>query len=180
MPGQEFYSATQRGGVKERFRTKKKSKFPSKFLVWQAICSCGLRSASFVTSGSINGEIYVKECLEKRLLPFIRKHNISTFFWPDLASCHYSKRALEWFQEKNITLVPKIANPPNCPELRPIERYWALVKKQLKDTKKEAKNIQDFRNKWKAGTKKISEATVKSLMGGISEKLHEFCRKKNQ
>lgn len=80
LPGQEFYTAKERGGVEEKFRTKQKSKFPKKFLIWQAICSCGVRSQFFVTNGTINSEIYVKECLQKRLLPFIRMHNVSTFF----------------------------------------------------------------------------------------------------
>jgi len=177
LPGQEFYTAKERGGVEERYRTKQKSKYSKKFLVWQAICSCGERSQVFITNGTINTEIYVKECLQKRLLPFVRKHDIFTFFWPDLASCHYSKAALKWFEDNNIHLVPKEANPPNYPELRPIERYWALVKRELKATEKEAKDIQNFKNKWKAA-KKVPEATVKALMACIPEKLTEFCRKK--
>lgn len=180
LPGQEFYTAKERGGVEEQFRTKLQSKFPKKFLVWQAICSCGQRSASFVTSGTINSEIYVRECLQKRLQPFISKHNVSTFFWPDLASCHYSKRSLEWFEAKNVKLVAKMSNPPNCPELRPIERYWALIKRELKTTKKEARNIKDFRNKWKAATKKVPETTVKALMKGLSEKVKDFSKNKKK
>jgi len=74
--------------------------------------------------------------------------------------------------------VPKEANPPNCPELRPIERYWALVKRELKATEKEAKDIQNLKNKWKAAAKKVPEATVKALIACIPEKLTEFCRKK--
>lgn len=129
LPGQEFYTARSRGGVKKKFRTKQKTKFPKKFLVWQAICSCGKRSQAFVTSGTINSDIYIKECLQKRLLPFLRSHNVSTFFWPDLASCHYSKGTLKWYEDNKVDFVPKEANPPNCPELRPVERYWALLKK---------------------------------------------------
>jgi len=179
LPGQEFYTAKERGGVEEKFRTKQKSKFPKKFLIWQAICSCGARSPFFVTNGTINSEIYVKECLQKRLLPFIRMHSVSTFFWPDLATCHYSRASLKWFEDNNISLVPKEANPPNCPELRPIERYWALVKRKLKETKSEAKDIIHFRDKWKVAAKKVPEATIKALMAEMSEKLTKFCKKKN-
>ena len=89
-----------------------------------------------MTSGTINSEIYVKECLQKRLLPFISKHRDSAFFWPDLASCYYSKMALDWYNDDNINFVSKEAIPLNCPELRPIERYWTLVKRKLKSTKK--------------------------------------------
>jgi len=147
-------------------------------MVWQAICSCGLRTASFVTQGMINGEIYVKECLQKRLLPFIKKHKASTFFWPDLASCHYSKTAMEWFRSNEVALVPKEANPPNCPELRPIEKYWALVKRNLKETKTETNDIKSFREKWRYGAKKVGKSTIKALMRGISDKITNFQKKK--
>jgi len=125
----------------------------------------------------INGEIYVKECLQKRLRPLILRHKVSTFFWPDLASCHYSKKSMEWFKSNGVTLVPKEANPPNCPELRPTEKYWALVKRNLKETKGEATNIKSFQDKWKYGAKKVTETTIKSLMGGINEKIADFRKK---
>lgn len=178
LPGQEFYTALERGGAPEQYTTKQKAKFPKKFLVWQAICSCGDRSRIFVTSGSVNTEIYVKECLQKRLLPFVRKHKGSTFFWPDLASCHYSKVTIEWYKDNNIIFVPKEANPPNCPELRPIERYWALTKRNLKATKKGAENIKDFRKRWNDAARKVGNTTIKALMEGIPEKLAEFIKNK--
>ena len=64
---------------------------------------------------------------------FLKKHEVPTFSWPDLATCHYSKMFIEWYQTNKVKFVPKDANPSNCPELRPIERYWALVKKTYKD-----------------------------------------------
>jgi len=74
--------------------------------------------------------------------------------------------------------VPKEANPPNCPELRPIERYWVLVKRKLKETKSGAKDIIHFRDKWKVAANKVPEATIKALMAGMSEKLTKFRKKK--
>lgn len=174
LPGQEFYVADARGNVLDKFKTQRKAKFPKKFLVWQAICSCGKRSKIFVTTGTINTEIYSKECLQKRLLPFLRQHKVSTFFWPDLASCHYSKAVLDWYQKNNIVFVPREANPPNCPELRPIERYWALVKRELKTTQRVSKDVVDFRRKWCAASQRIKEDTVKALMKGVAEKVNNF------
>lgn len=176
LPGQEFYVSDVRGNVAEKFRSKKQTKYPKKFLVWQAICSCGQRSQSFVTSGSINSEIYIKECLQKRLLPFLSQHKVSTYFWPDLASCHYSKKALEWYNDNNVVFVPREANPPNCPELRPVERYWALVKRELKGTKKVSQDMQDFKRRWTTCSKKVTETTIKALMGGFPEKVDNFVR----
>lgn len=145
-------------------------------MVWQAICTCGERSQSFITSGTINSQIYIEECLKKRLLPFINSHSISTFFWPDLASCHYSKATMEWYETNNVNVVPKDVNPPNVPELRPIERYWALCKRNLKESKKRAENIENFRRLWQTGSRKVTNETIKSLMLGIPKKIVEFCR----
>ena len=145
--GYEFYVADARGNVAEKFRVQKISKFPKRILVWQAICTYGLRSSSYITKGFVNTEVYIKECLQKRLLPFLKKHEVCKFFWPDLATCHYSKKAIEWYQINKVQFVPKEVNPPNCPELRPIERYWALVKKHLKTTKGSAENENDFGKK---------------------------------
>ena len=75
-----------------------------------------------------------------------------------------------------------MANPPNCPELRPIERYWALVNRELKSTGKESKNMQDVKNKWNAATSttsKVTDTTVKTQMEGIPEKLYKFCNNSN-
>lgn len=176
LPGLEFYTADHRGNVDEQYRVKKQTKFPKKFLVWQAICSCGKRSEIFISQGSINSKIYIEECLEKRLLPFLRKHSVSAFFWPDLASCHYSKATKEWYEANGVVLVPKEANPPNCPELRPIERYWALVKRELKKTKKSAKTAKELKKKWKTASQKIPETTIKAMMEMNPEKSKKICK----
>lgn len=89
LPGRGFYRAPVRFGVKAKFKYQKLSKFPKKYLVWQTICSCGLKSQSYVAKGSMTSDIYLEECLEKRLLPFIKSHKLQTLFWPDLATVHY-------------------------------------------------------------------------------------------
>lgn len=75
--------------------------------------------------------VYIEQCLQKQLLPFLRDHTGPVLFWPDLASCHYAKKIIKWYKENDVKLVAKTANPPNCPELRPIENYWALVKQPI-------------------------------------------------
>ena len=66
-------------------------------------------------------------------------------FWPDLASIHYCKLAMEWYKKNNVKFVPKTENPPNCPELRVIEKYWAIIKRKMKKTKKLCRNIKDIK-----------------------------------
>ena len=75
LPNLAFYTAMRRNAVAEHFQTKTVSKFPKKYLIWHAICSWGRKSKSFVSTGTINKDVYEKECLRKRLLPFIRNHD---------------------------------------------------------------------------------------------------------
>ena len=89
LPGQEFYTASGKEKVSEIFKTIKLLKFPKKVPVWQAICTCGLKSGILISTGTINQEIYVQKCLKKRLLSFLKKHNRPVLFWPDLACCRY-------------------------------------------------------------------------------------------
>lgn len=44
LPGRSFYCAFKRFAVASCFKYQRLSKFPRKFMVWQAICSCGKRS----------------------------------------------------------------------------------------------------------------------------------------
>ncbi|KAF2880901.1 hypothetical protein ILUMI_25277 [Ignelater luminosus] len=107
-----------------------------------------MRSAPFICNRTLTSEIYLTECLQKRLLPFLRKHSISILFWPDLVSCHYSTKTINWYNLNNINIVPKEVNPPNCPELRPIKKYWTRIKLKLRKTCSPANSMADFKSKW--------------------------------
>ena len=76
--------------------------------------------------------LYRTQCLTK-VLNFVDKHYESrdqVVFWPDLATCHYHKDNLKWMEDHGLKFVPKNENPPNAPQIRPIEKYWALLKQQ--------------------------------------------------
>lgn len=149
MPGNAFYVSKIRGGVDNKFKIIRTAKFPKKYLIWEAICTCGRRSRPYVARGTISSQNYINECLEKKLLPFIRSHNDSSIFWPDLAPAHYSNMTMTWYRDNNINIVPKDMNPPNCPELRPIERFWAIVKRNLRKNSTPASSEVNFKLKWK-------------------------------
>ena len=46
-------------------------------------------------------------------------------------SAHYSNATQEVYKTLNIKFVPKNSNPPNVPQLRPIEHFWALLKERV-------------------------------------------------
>lgn len=174
MPGQEHYVATSKLAVPESVRKKKLSKFAKKFLVWQAICGCGKMSQPFITSGTVNGQIYKDECLQKRLLPFLRSHDGPTLFWPDLASCHYARPVLDWYKDNNVVFVPKDVNPPNTPELRPIEKFWAIMKAKLVKTPKLIKNELELKKVWLKVSKQVGPIIAQNLMKGVKAKVRAF------
>lgn len=180
LPGKSFYIAKYRFGVSSKFRRIAISKFPKKALVWQAICSCGKRSKSFITYGSMNGQIYLKECLKKRLLPFIQLHLKENpnqpIFWPDLASSHYCKDVMKWYKENDVNIIPKFANPANTPGLRPIERYWAIIKGHLRKSGKIAKSDKQFKKMWQNASKKVSDGAVQRMMGNVQKKVGKFAK----
>lgn len=171
IAGHDFYTARNRQEAPENCKLKKRSKFPKKFLIWQAICSCGLKSRAFITVGTINQEVYQTQCLQKRLLPFLRQHQTQPLFWPDLATAHYSKNVQEWYRKNNVIVVPKECNPPNCPELRPIEQYWSIIKGILKKKGRKVSTVQEFRSKWVWATQKVDDNLVQKLMSQVRRKV---------
>lgn len=174
LPGQEFYSQIKGYSVNNKFKFVKVDKFAKKFLVWQAICSCGLRTSTFITSGTMKSENYQKECLQKRLLPLYKQHTVPPIFWPDLASCHYSAINRNWYEVNEVDYVRIPQNPPNSPEIRPIEKYWAIIKRIFKKTSSPSSNITSFKNKWNSASKKYSQDDVQRLMSGLKQKVRRF------
>lgn len=176
MPGQEFYSKRVGTFVDGKFRSKYVDKFAKKHLIWQAICSCGHRTPPYVKTGTLKSAEYIKECLQKKILPLYRQHIIPPVFWPDLATIHYSRDAVSWFEENQVAYVKKCHNPPNTPELRPIEHYWALLKRNIKKRSSAAFDIVSFKAKVNGAIKTIAENTVQNLMAGIKRKARMFGR----
>lgn len=54
MPGNEYYSESEDRIVEENFKQKKVDKFAKKYLIWQAICSCGEPKAARKRESSYN------------------------------------------------------------------------------------------------------------------------------
>ena len=143
--------------VPKNVRYKKKAKFEKKVLVWLAILPKGTSEAFFVPAGlAINQDVYREECLEKRLLKFVRAHHSKGqfVFWPDLASSHYAKSVLTWLDQQNINFVPKWMNPANLPEVRSIEDFWAYLKRLVYAENYQAKTVEELTARIKKCLKK--------------------------
>jgi hypothetical protein len=169
IPRQKFYYSQIRGNVPKKYKHILIDKYARKYMIWQGLCSCGLKTRAFVTTLNVSSDLYQKECLEKRLLPLIRKHQVPVKFWPDLASCHYSKSTMKFYEDNNIDVVPKNFNPPNSPELRPIERYWAIMKAKLFKNGGVVKTTAELLQRWNRYAATVTNSSVQGLMGSILE-----------
>ena len=76
-----------------------------------------------------------------------------------------------FWNANGVHVLPKEANPPNCPQLRPIERYWAFVERELSQYKQQATTIEQFRKSWTKAAKSVAEKSAQTLMAGSVEVL---------
>lgn len=174
LPGPQYYTVKKGQTVSKQTKAIFTEKFGKKMMVWQAICQCGMKSKPFFTNKNMNADLYRTECLQKRVLPMVRLHNVPVMFWPDLATCHYATDCLEWYNSNNVQFVEKDTNPPNSPEVRPIERYWGIIKRHLQTKVKAATSPEDFKKKWIRAADSQSEDTVQNLMKRLRPKLRNF------
>jgi len=133
MPGNVGYYCDGKKTVAESVKFYGKRKFPQRVLVWCAISPRGISSIVILKNVTMNNVRY-REILQKNLLPFIKAkycNGRKFVFWPDLATCHYHRNVLEFFKINKIAYIEKTSNPPNCPEIRPIEKFWAHLKNKV-------------------------------------------------
>lgn len=152
-------------------------KFEPKVLVWIAISTKGLSAPHIRPIGAqaVNSDIYIGNCLPK-LKKFIDLHhsNDNYMFWPDLASCHYSKKTVEWLNGQNIPFVPKEDNPPNVPQARPIENFWALLTRLVYDGGWEAENELQLIGRIQRKLKEVDQNVIQAMMASIRPTLRKI------
>lgn len=137
VPGTKYYSSTDKKTVPEKYKYKSKSKFPKRYLVWQAIDSLGNVSKPYVTNATMNTERYLNECIKKRLVPFIKNRDV--LFWPDMASCHYSRPVVEYFASKNIDFVEKKIMHQTYPRQDLLKNFGLYVRRNIVNEKLQPK-----------------------------------------
>ena len=128
---------------------------------------------------ALNQETYLKECINKRLLPFIAKYhsNGNYLFWPDLAKAHYSnivRATFDW--KKNIPFVSRVDNPPNVPQARPIETLWTVLERKIYENNWEAKNIDHLVKRIKQKAKELDQEMLQGIIEDVRKKLRAMWR----
>ena len=147
-------------------KLKRVAKFELKLLVWVAISPNGVCKPYIVPSGqAVNEDVYIDKCIRARLIPFIEENhkNDEIVFWPDLASSHYSNKVQAYLKAKNIDFVPKSRNIAGVPELRPIEDFWAYIKREVYKNNWVAENLDQLRRRIEYVFKNLDSKLVHKL-----------------
>ncbi|XP_065664690.1 uncharacterized protein LOC136086324 [Hydra vulgaris] len=177
MPGNSGYYTNNKKTCPESVRCIGKEKFPKHLLMWVAISDRGMSESLFRTSKTvaINSSIYINECLEKRLLPFIHKYHgaFNYLFWPDLASSHYSKDSLNWM-DQYVYYVDKESSPPNVPQARPIKNFWGHLAQKVYEGDWQASTEQVLIDRIKLKLQEIDLNFLQSHMKGVRAKLRSI------
>lgn len=85
---------------------------------------------------------------------------------------------MAWYEAENVSVIPKYMNPPNCPQLHPIELYWAIVKRKLMNSGACANDTVSMLENWSLHAEKLSNKLVQNLKGRINRQTHFFLRSK--
>ena len=155
---------------------KRRTELEPKLLVWWAVSAKG-RSSVYIHQS--NTEIYLNECIRKRLVPFIKKYyNGDPFlFWPDLARAHYSHQVQTLLTDHGIIFVKRLQNPPSVPQVRPIETTWTLLEQKVYERGWEAKNSDELAKRIILKTKEFDQKVVSKMMLGVRGNLLKMYKK---
>jgi hypothetical protein len=156
-----------------------KSQYEEKLLVYMIMSEKGVSTPYFIPSGlAVTQEIYLDNCIEKRLIPFINQYHSdgSYVFWPDLASAHYAKSVTRFLNEKNVNFVQKADNPAKVPECRPIEDHWAIVKGLVYKNNWQADNLDQLRNRIRYCIKNMDNTIMQHLSQSVQRRLNDIRR----
>ena len=176
MPQNDHYYASASGLTDNCNKFRRQAKFEKKLLCWISISPCGISKPYFCPSSeAVNGKIYINKCIKQRLVPFINQNHQDGkyIFWPDLASCHYASSTQDVFRNLNINFLSKEMNPPNCPQIRPIEDFWGMLKQKVYSKGWKAENHDQLKRRIKYSLTKIDVHVVQSMMLKVKSKIRK-------
>ena len=89
----------------------------------------------------------------------------------DLACAHYANDTLNFLREEGIRFVPKDANPPSVASLRPIEDFWAALKKEVYDGGWETTSMTALKRRITMKARQIPLPVILRLFNTIKDRL---------
>ena len=175
MPGNTGFYTSDVTKTPNSVKHRQQEKFPEKVMIWVAFSRRGISNIWVAPKQtSMKADTYIQECLKKRLFKFIDEHYGSRneiVFWPDLASCHYAKETQEFLKSEGIEYVPRDQNPPNSPQIRPIENFFGILKQRVYANNWSAKNREALIRKIKKSVSEIDMKIVVKMFDNLKPKI---------
>ena len=88
-----------------------------------------------------------------------------------LATCHYANENQKWMKDQGLPFVSKDQNPPNAPQIRPIERFWAILKFLVYEGNWSAQNREQLIRRIKWAIAKYNRDNVVRMMEALPQKI---------
>ena len=177
VPTNRDYHTSNKAATPSDVKFKQTRKYEPKILLWIAISTNGISSPFLAKQKqAINEKTYFKECIVKRLIPFISSHHLKekVLFWPDLASSHHSNIVTSYLGQNDIQFGDKHFNPQNCPQARPVETLWSILKNMVYDQGWEARNIDQLKRRIMKKIKEISINVSQIMFADIRKQLRKI------
>ena len=94
-------------------------------------------------------------------MPYLPKaySNGGSVFMPDLAAAHYAYDTLQLLEELSIPCLAREENPPDVPQLCPIEDFLGLVKQEV------------YKNGWKGSSHDQLKRRIYRVIAALDEKV---------
>jgi hypothetical protein len=148
-------------------------------MVWMAVSQKGISNVYIHRSkAAVGTETYLNECIRKRLIPFINQFhpNDSILFWPDLATAHYAQEVQHCLADHGISYVQRGRNPPNVPQVRPIEKIWSLLGQKVYENNWEAQNLDQLARRISKKAKELDQKVVTHMILSVKKNLLKIYR----
>ena len=81
---------------------------------------------------------------------------------------------MNWYKANRVDIVPKESNSLNCPNLRPIERYWTIVKNKMRRSNRAIQRDEFMVVRWDKIVAQGTRFTVQGLKVSIKENARNF------
>ncbi len=132
-------------------------------IIWVAMSSAGAGPLCFLKSTVIYQDI-----LEHFMLPSADKiyGDADFIFQQDLAPAHTAKGTKSWFNDHGVTVLDW---PANLPDLNPIDNLWGIVKRKMRDTRRN--NAEDLKVATKATWASITPEQCHRLIDSMPRRI---------